>query len=253
MKNRTTVERKSERELVVTRTINGPARIVFEAWTKPELFKQWWVPKSAGLTLLSCDMDVRVGGKYRLVFAHAPEPSFTSALSWTPSNRSLPFTLVSASAFQRTFQYQVTAATTSRTYSLSGISLRDLAGNEATVTSAPLPVGLPVDTIAPVIGALTVDVGHAALNLPATSPPRINGASGRVLAISTTVTEANPAPTTYRVTVGSIDVSSSCTNSGSGNTRTLSCSYTMTGMKRPASARSPSVSRTRQETSPRTR
>ena len=42
MKNHTTAERKSERELVVTRTINGPARIVFEAWTKPELFKQWW-------------------------------------------------------------------------------------------------------------------------------------------------------------------------------------------------------------------
>ncbi len=71
VKNRTTTERKSEREIVVMRTVNGPARIVFEAWTKPELFKRWWVPKSAGLTLLSCEMDVRVGGKYRLVFAHA--------------------------------------------------------------------------------------------------------------------------------------------------------------------------------------
>ena len=70
MKNRTTVERKSERELVVTRTFNGPARIVFEAWTKPELFRQWWVPKSMGMSLLSCEMDVRVGGRYRLVFAH---------------------------------------------------------------------------------------------------------------------------------------------------------------------------------------
>ena len=70
MKNRTTVERKSERELVVTRTFNGPARIVFEAWTKPELFKRWWVPKSMGMSLLSCEMDVRVGGKYRLVFGH---------------------------------------------------------------------------------------------------------------------------------------------------------------------------------------
>ena len=62
MKNRTTVERKSERELVVTRTFNGPARLVFEAWTKPELFKRWWVPKSIGMSLLSCEMDVRVGG-----------------------------------------------------------------------------------------------------------------------------------------------------------------------------------------------
>ena len=75
MKNRTTSERKSARELVVTRTINGPARIVFEAWTKPELFKQWWVPKSLGLTLLSCEMDVRPEGEYRLVFKHgASEP-----------------------------------------------------------------------------------------------------------------------------------------------------------------------------------
>jgi uncharacterized protein YndB with AHSA1/START domain len=67
-KNRATVERKSERELVVTRTFNAPARIVFEAWTKPELFKRWWAPKSTGVSLLSCEMDVRVGGKYRLVF-----------------------------------------------------------------------------------------------------------------------------------------------------------------------------------------
>src|SRR5262245_38568794 len=71
MTNRTTVERKSEREVVVTRTINGPARIVFEAFTKPELFKRWWVPKSLGLSLLSCELDVRVGGTYRLVFSHS--------------------------------------------------------------------------------------------------------------------------------------------------------------------------------------
>lgn len=70
MRNRTTVERKSEREVVVTRTFNGPARIVFEAWTRPELFKQWWVPKSMGMFLRSCEMDVRVGGRYRLVFGH---------------------------------------------------------------------------------------------------------------------------------------------------------------------------------------
>ena len=67
-KNRTTVERTSDRELVVRRTFNAPARIVFEAWTKPELFKRWWVPKSMGMSLLSCEMDVRVGGKYRLMF-----------------------------------------------------------------------------------------------------------------------------------------------------------------------------------------
>ena len=73
-KGRTTAERKSECELVVTRTINGPAHLVFEAFAKPELLRQWWVPKSFGLSLLSCEADVRVGGKYRLVFAGDPEP-----------------------------------------------------------------------------------------------------------------------------------------------------------------------------------
>jgi uncharacterized protein YndB with AHSA1/START domain len=68
VKNRTTVERKSDREVVVTRTINGPPRIVFEAFTKAELFRRWWVPKSLGMKLLSCAMDARVGGKYRLEF-----------------------------------------------------------------------------------------------------------------------------------------------------------------------------------------
>lgn len=68
--NRTVVERKSDLELVVTRTFNAAAHIVFEAWSKPELFMRWWVPKSAGLSLLSCEMDVRTGGAYRLVFRH---------------------------------------------------------------------------------------------------------------------------------------------------------------------------------------
>lgn len=73
-KNRTTVERTSDREVVVTRTFNAPARIVFEAWTTPELFKQWWVPKSMGMSMLSCTMDVRTGGKYVLVFVHGDSP-----------------------------------------------------------------------------------------------------------------------------------------------------------------------------------
>ena len=89
MKNPTKVERKSDRELAITRTFNGPARIVFDAWTKPELFKRWWVPKSAGMSLLSCEMDVRVGGKYRLVFAASPEPMafFGKYLEVVPQKR----------------------------------------------------------------------------------------------------------------------------------------------------------------------
>ena len=87
MKNRTTVERKSERELLVTRTFNGPARIVFEAWTKPELFKRWWAPNSTGVSLLSCEMDVRVGGKYRLAFEPDAMAFFGTYLEVTPHSR----------------------------------------------------------------------------------------------------------------------------------------------------------------------
>jgi uncharacterized protein YndB with AHSA1/START domain len=90
MKHPTAVEQKSEREIVITRTFNGPARLVFEAWTKPELFTRWWLPKSAGLKLLSCEMDVRVGGGYRLEFdVGAPEPVafFGRYLEVTPHSR----------------------------------------------------------------------------------------------------------------------------------------------------------------------
>jgi uncharacterized protein YndB with AHSA1/START domain len=90
MKNRTSVERRSDREVVVTRTFNAPARIVFEAWTNPELFKQWWVPKSMDMFLRSCELDVRVGGTYRLVFGHDPANSyefFGRYLEVTPPSR----------------------------------------------------------------------------------------------------------------------------------------------------------------------
>jgi len=75
VKNPTSVKRTSDRELVVTRTFDAPARLVFEAWTRPELFQRWWVPKSMGMTLVSCAMDVRVGGRYRLEFANGDGPS----------------------------------------------------------------------------------------------------------------------------------------------------------------------------------
>src|SRR5512145_1864586 len=87
MKNYTTVERKSERELVVTRTFNGPARIMFEAWTQPELFRRWWMPKSMGMYMRSCEMDVRVGGKYRLEFETDAMEFFGTYLEVTPHSR----------------------------------------------------------------------------------------------------------------------------------------------------------------------
>ena len=91
---RTTMERTSERELVVTRTIEGPAQVVFDAWTEPELLRRWWVPKSVPVSLLSCEMDVRVGGAYRFTFQVDPattmaffgryiEVSPPSRLVWT--------------------------------------------------------------------------------------------------------------------------------------------------------------------------
>ena len=87
MKGRTTVERTSERELVVTRIFDGPARIVFEAWTKPELFRRWWVPRSLGMSLRSCEMDVRVGGTYRLEFEPDGMAFFGTYLEVTPHAR----------------------------------------------------------------------------------------------------------------------------------------------------------------------
>ncbi len=90
MNNRATVHRKSDRELEITRTFNAPARIVFEAWTRPELFKRWWVPKSSGMPLLSCEMDVRTGGGYRLEFGREgsePMAFFGKYLEVTPHSR----------------------------------------------------------------------------------------------------------------------------------------------------------------------
>jgi uncharacterized protein YndB with AHSA1/START domain len=83
------VERLSDRELVVARTVNGPARLVFEAWTNAELFKQWWVPKSFPITLLSCEMDARVGARYRLVFGYEGSTMefFGRYLEVTPHSR----------------------------------------------------------------------------------------------------------------------------------------------------------------------
>lgn len=89
MKNQTDAERTSERELVSSRLINGPSRLVFEAWTNPELFKKWWVPKSVPITLASCEMDVRTGGKYRLVFSAGGQSAefFGKYLEVTPYSR----------------------------------------------------------------------------------------------------------------------------------------------------------------------
>ena len=90
-KNHTAVESRSDRELVVTRTFDAPVHIVFEAWSKPELFKRWWVPKSVGMSLVSCDMDIRTGGTYRLVFSHPdfdqPMAFFGTYKEVTPNKR----------------------------------------------------------------------------------------------------------------------------------------------------------------------
>jgi len=93
VKNPTTVERTSERELVVTRVFNGPARLVFEAWTKPELLKRWWAPKSFGITFISCEADVRAGGGYRFEFGH-PDLEQTKVFFGRYTEVTPPFRLV---------------------------------------------------------------------------------------------------------------------------------------------------------------
>jgi uncharacterized protein YndB with AHSA1/START domain len=84
--NSVTVQRTSDRELVVTRTFDAPARLVFDAWTKPELFSKWWVPKSMGMTLHSLEMDARTGGTYRLNFGDGLD-FFAKYLEVTPHSR----------------------------------------------------------------------------------------------------------------------------------------------------------------------
>lgn len=89
-KNRTTVERASECELVVRRTFDAPVRLVFAAWTQGELFMRWWLPKSMGMTLHSCEMDVRTGGTYRLMISHGdsePMAFFGKYLEVIPNSR----------------------------------------------------------------------------------------------------------------------------------------------------------------------
>ena len=91
VKNRTEVDRKSDRELVITRMFNGPARIVFEAWTTPALLMRWWIPKSCGATFISCEADVRTGGSYRFVFGHPaseqPMAFFGKYIDVVPNSR----------------------------------------------------------------------------------------------------------------------------------------------------------------------
>lgn len=85
-RKRTTVQRTSDREFVVTRTFDAPARLVFEAWSRAELFVKWWVPKSMGMTLRSCQMDVRTGGTYRLSFGDGMD-FFGRYIEVTPPSR----------------------------------------------------------------------------------------------------------------------------------------------------------------------
>lgn len=91
MKHPTTLDRKSDLELVITRTFNAPARVVFEAWTRPELIRRWWTPPSFGITFVSCEADVRTGGTYRFVFSHPdfeqPMAFFGRYLEVTPCSR----------------------------------------------------------------------------------------------------------------------------------------------------------------------
>ena len=91
MHNPTTVERASDREMVVSRTFNAPARLVFKAWSSPELMMRWWTPKSFGITFVSCEADVRTGGTYRFVFSHPdfeqPMAFFGKYVEVTPPSR----------------------------------------------------------------------------------------------------------------------------------------------------------------------
>lgn len=91
IKDGTTTERTSDRELVVTRIFNGPVHLVFNAWTTPELLMRWWAPESFGIKLVGCEVDARTGGRYRFTFdvPGQPEPMafFGKYLEVTPPKR----------------------------------------------------------------------------------------------------------------------------------------------------------------------
>jgi uncharacterized protein YndB with AHSA1/START domain len=97
-KNTTSMEVLSDRELVISRTFNGPARIVFDAWTQPELVKRWWAPASRCVVMVSCDADVRVGGQYRYVLRRDTGGEF--AFSGTYTEIAPPSRLVYTQIFE---------------------------------------------------------------------------------------------------------------------------------------------------------
>ncbi len=116
MKPATTVERRSDRELVVTRRVNGPARLVFDAWTKPDLLLRWWAPKSFGISFLSCEVDLRTGGGYRFVFGHPaseqPMAFFGKYIEVTPHTRLVWTNEESDEGAVTTVTFEETAGTT---------------------------------------------------------------------------------------------------------------------------------------------
>lgn len=74
--NRTTLERTTDREIVIEHTFHAPAAIVFDAWTRPEFVRRWWAPQSRGVTLVQCDAELRPGGTYRYVLARGESERF---------------------------------------------------------------------------------------------------------------------------------------------------------------------------------
>jgi uncharacterized protein YndB with AHSA1/START domain len=131
--NRTAVERKSDRELAVTRTFDAPAHIVFEAWSQPELFQRWWVPKSAGMSLVSCEMDIRTGGTYRLVFRH---PAFDQPMAFFGTYREVtpPRRLVWTN--EESDQGAVTTVTFEEDAGKTRVTLHELYPTEAALDEA---------------------------------------------------------------------------------------------------------------------
>lgn len=161
--NPTTMERVSEREVAVTRTFNAPARLVFEAWTKPELFERWWTPKSFGLTILSCEMDVRVGGGYRLLIrsgASEPMAFFGKYLEVAPNAR-LVWTNEEAGG-----PGPITTVTFEEQGGKTLLALRDLypskqALDEAIASGSTSGMGETLEQLHELLATLGASAGHA--------------------------------------------------------------------------------------------
>jgi len=99
MTSETSIELRGDREILMTRVFEAPRALVFQAHSEPEHVRQWWGPR--GATVIHCELDFRVGGRWRFVLRnqHGAEEAFRGEfreiivperITWTFEYEGLP-------------------------------------------------------------------------------------------------------------------------------------------------------------------